>query len=458
MSDLSNDVSDHNRLENIMSAMGERLKFIYSGTLKELSIDDASFFWNQVYHNFFEKEFTIQHFFEALWNATLEPPFYIVFSILNSLDFYLTRKKKSLTNFVHVTLRSLSNGLIVSSERVLLLTNPYLFEFFDSKDLHVTILKAYCKLARAAEIQRETNHQIISHRIEGDCGIALMIYRFVVQPPQEFKSGRFPSYDFENWTGSIMQSIVVSFNLPPFDELRMLSDYNTITDLISPSRIQFHNEQVLLDNKPFAVEVSLHDHLRNFNCDIEKADVPDCIVFLALNDYVCPVRDRIVIHKGCVYGAPVFMYELKYRRFERPTNFLSTVISALQKQKSELWLSLQDKHTQVLSKSLLKLDVLYNIGDESISINNVHFISGVPAKILKKVLSTYTETKRTEYQYREFTKDSFIVNDPLNPNFVVRLSRLTKALESTYPELKLFKIAPGRLKLVISCVLNYSEF
>lgn len=458
MIESSDSAVRNKEIQEIITTIGERLKYIYAGTLKELSMEQVYPFWNGVYHTYFEKVFTIQQFFDALWNGTLEPPFYNVFSILNGLEFYLIDKKIDPSKFVEKILPSLSNGLIVSSERVLLLSNPYLAEFFDSKDLHGTILKVFSNLALSSELQRETCHRLVDHRIEGKCGIAIMMYNFYDDPPQGSPNGRFPAYDFELWTGSQIQSVAGFFNLPPFDELNMIADYRLITDIISPSRVEFKNDQVYLDGKLFGRMISLYERFYDQKDVIKKAKIQDCRVLLAEHDYFCHVRNRITIHKGCVYGAPLYMYELRYcHQFERPANFLSTVISALQEQRSELWLSLKQKHTTLLSKALLKLEILYNRQDESISINGVHFISGVPAKIFKKMLSIYSENRRTEFQYREFTKDSSIVNDPLNPNFVVRLTRLTKALENSYPELHIVKIAPGRLKLAISCALSYSE-
>lgn len=443
------------KIQDTMTTIGERLKYIYSGTLKDLSLEQAYQFWMEIYTGYFKEKFSIQQFFDSLWNATIEPPFYNVFSILNQLDFYLIKHNIDPVKFVQNTLLSLSKGLIVSSERVLLLSNSYLADFFDSKDLHGTILKVFSNLALHSELQRETCHRLLNHRTEGNQGIAMMMYCF---SDQKNGKDRFPAYDFELWTGSQIQSVVRFFSLPPFDELTMLADYRTISDVIIDGEVQFSDGKAFVNGQYFGREISFYEKFVHQCAEFADAGISDCTVLLAEQDYFCPVRNRIVVHKNCVYGAPFYLYQLRYNhQFERPANFLTLVISALQEQRSELWLHLKQKHEQIVSKALLKLKVEYNHADESISINGVHFISGVPAKILKKILNINSRTKRVEFQYREFTKDSSIVNDPLNPNFVVRLTRLTKALENAYPELQILKIAPGRLKLEISCAINYSE-
>ncbi|NLL14092.1 MAG: hypothetical protein GX267_11870 [Fibrobacter sp.] len=447
--------SEDKKIGDAITTIGERLKYIYCGTIKELSLEGAFPFWIHVYNTHFKEKISVKQFFDALWSGTIEPPFYTVFSILNQLEFYLIEHRVDPVQFVQNALPSLSNGLIISSERVLLLSNSYLADFFDSKDLHGTILKVFSNLALSSEIQRETCHRLLHHKIEGDHGIAIMIYHFFGQPPD---SQRFPAYDFELWTGSQIQSVVSFFNIPAFDELNMLADYRLISEITPDCEIDFKNGQLFLDGQYYAKEVRLYQKLAEYQTELLEAGIPDCTVLLAEKNYYCPLRKRTVIHEGCVYGAPLFLYQLIYNhKFERPANFLSLVISALQEQRSERWQLLKEKHDLLVLKALRKLEVVYDCQNESISINGVHFISGVPAKILKKLLSMYCRTKRVEFQYREFTKDPFIVNDPLNPNFVVRLNRLTKALENGYPELQIQRIAPGRLRLEVSCPIKYYE-
>jgi hypothetical protein len=455
MSDIADVGSGNRKLGDTITTIGERLKYIYCGTLKELSVEGAFPFWIYVFNAHFKEKFSVKQFFDALWDGTLEPPFYTVFSILNRLEFYLIEYQIDPCLFVKNTLPSLSNGLIISSERVLLLSNSYLADFFDSKDLHGTILKVFSNLALSSEIQRETCHRLLHHKIEGDHGIAIMMYHLFGQPPG---SDRFPAYDFELWTGSQIQSVVGFFNVPPFDELNMLADYRLISEIVPDCKIDFRDGRVFLDGQCYAREIPLYQNFHNYQSELKEAGISDCIVLLAEKDYFCPLRKRTVIHKGCVYGAPLFLYQLIYNhQFERPPNFLSLVISALQEQRSERWQALRERHDLLVLKALRKLEVEYDCENESISINGVHFISGVPAKILKKILSIYCRTKRVEFQYREFTKDPSIVYDLLNPNFVVRLNRLTKALENGYPELQIQRIAPGRLRLEVSCPIRYSE-
>ncbi len=443
------------KIQETITTIGERLKYIYCGTLKDLSFEQVFPFWIEVYNDYFQESFSSQEFFESLWSGTLEPPFYTVFSILNQLEYFLIKQNLNPVDFIQNTLPSLSKGLIISSERVLLLSNSYLSEFFDSKDLHGTILKVFSNLALSNEIQRETCHRLLCHKIEGDHGIAIMMYSFLEQPKD---SQRFPPYDFELWTGSQIQSVVGFFSLPPFDQLNMLADYRLISDIVPDHQVQYKDGKLFLDGKYCGREVTLYEKFFLQRSELIDAGISDCTVLLAEENYFCPLRNRIVIHKDCVYGAPLYLYQLVYNhKFERPPNFLSIVISALQEQRSELWLTLRQRHEFLVSKALRCLNVEYNSEDESISINGVHFISGVPAKILKKILSINCKTERTEFQYREFTKDMSIVNDPLNPNFVVRLTRLTKALENEYPEMRISKIAPGRIRLELSCRIDYSE-
>ena len=158
------------------------------------------------------------------------------------------------------------------------MSNSYLADFFDSKDLHGTILKVFSNLALSSEIQRETCHRLLHHKIEGDHGIAIMIYHFFGQPPD---SQRFPAYDFELWTGSQIQSVVSFFNIPAFDELNMLADYRLISEITPDCEIDFKNGQLFLDGQYYAKEVRLYQKLAEYQTELLEAGIPDCTVLLA---------------------------------------------------------------------------------------------------------------------------------------------------------------------------------
>ena len=147
-----------------------------------------------------------------------------------------------------------------------------------------------------------------------------MIYHFFGQPPD---SQRFPAYDFELWTGSQIQSVVSFFNIPAFDELNMLADYRLISEITPDCEIDFKNGQLFLDGQYYAKEVRLYQKLAEYQTELLEAGIPDCTVLLAEKNYYCPLRKRTVIHEGCVYGAPLFLYQLIYNhKFDAP-NFLS---------------------------------------------------------------------------------------------------------------------------------------
>ena len=81
-----------------------------------------------------------------------------------------------------------------------------------------------------------------------------------------------------------------------------------------------------------------------------------------------------------------------------------------------------------------------------------------PQKILRKIIRVYLEyRKNKEFYHKEFSKDGSIINNPYQPNFTVRLKRLTTVLENRNTSLEIQKLEKGKFIFRPLCKINYSE-
>lgn len=153
-----------------------------------------------------------------------------------------------------------------------------------------------------------------------------------------------------------------------------------------------------------------------------------------------------MLHAGCVYGAPVCFYSIKYTRHDdSPVNSLGILIENISREK-EVWRTVERKHRQLL-ESEKKLNFVYDAEEQTLSLGHKHLLRGVPARILFTMLLEFAEDRRTLFTYGEFQKDPSIVPEPTTPNLAIRFNRIASTLKRKVPQLNLVKDGRGRLRL-----------
>ena len=118
---------------------------------------------------------------------------------------------------------------------------------------------------------------------------------------------------------------------------------------------------------------------------------------------------------------------------------------------------LKERHEGIIAKVREKAVFRYHSGDESISLNGEHLVKGVPAKILRSLLSAHQREGRCEFEYREFKWDFEISAGQKNANFEVRFYRLVVKLEEKCPSIAITKVVRGRFELKSSCMITLEE-
>jgi len=86
----------------------------------------------------------------------------------------------------------------------------------------------------------------------------------------------------------------------------------------------------------------------------------------------------------------------------------------------------------------------FHSADESISCNHRYLTKGVPALILKQILTAYIAEGRRYFEYREFKRDRSLFPTPKATNFEVRFRRLISLLGERVPDVILESAGPGR--------------
>jgi hypothetical protein len=140
-----------------------------------------------------------------------------------------------------------------------------------------------------------------------------------------------------------------------------------------------------------------------------------------------------------------------------PPGFLSPFLDEAVSFPASSWKAAEQCHARLLETVSFKAAFVYYTADGSMSLNGEHFVKNVPAKILRKMLLLYCATGQTVFSHREFAIDKAIASDPKAPNIIVRLRRLSRALEERFPKIKIARASRGKIALQSSCKIEFLE-
>jgi hypothetical protein len=423
---------------------------LYAGMLMNFSAAEIRVFWSK---NLLPGYTATDEFmmFTELWQGRKWYPQDYVFSVLNNFEPFLLSSGQSVFDFINNPFQKINKGLLISPRDWLAWSKSVIALFFSKEDIRYLVLRLLNHYN--SKIVRGLRYSIVQHSFENNTFKTTMMFSLI---EHTVINSLLPKFDCELWSAFFLKGLPKALDLPEYENYFMLSDYRDIREIV-PGIIE-SNDYLYLNSTCIAQRMPFKTFCLQNQVEVDSAIFAEHRAWVMNTDYICPVRKRIVLHKGCAYNAPVYLFGYTYTPVSHtPVNIFDTLIDDITQHKDNVWLEIKTIHKRFIANLYPKVVFVYDRKHETIHLDGEYLIKNVPAKILRKMLSIYLETGRNQFHHSEFVKDESIINDPYNPNFVVRLQRLSKALGLHDKGVSIEKVDKGIFSLATRSEIEYSE-
>jgi hypothetical protein len=425
---------------------------VYRVMLSEFSIKDILTYFSKVPLVINGNEATPLDLFELLWSEKAKIPQAFDIATDNELEPFLISMGWTLAAFMKKILWLNNQSSVMPGKVLLQWFYPKLeslFSSLDSRDIAFTLISLHNENWAAGIINRR-----IKKWEDGEWVKSTMVFI----PDTSYKERL--DWDLDGIGGPQFLAGPGMIGMPHFEKNGMLSDTRHAERVIWRKEDVpiFKDSTILIGGEPYGKEISFFEFCANHGIDLGKFKPPDLTITEMERDYYCPERKRIVLYRGCAYGAPLYLHTIEHRKLlhEKKAIFGNLVSDLTREEEMEMD-ELEAKHRALLESISEKSEFMYFNSDESINLNGSNFIKGISAKILKYLLETYLNEGRSEFEYRELKRQFDITLGQKHANFEVRFYRLVDKLENDCAGFKIEKTGRGKFRLKVKGQIQFES-
>jgi len=390
--------------------------------------------------------------FELLWKPKAKIPTCWDIATDNEIETFAIRKGKDFSHIMRKVLWLNNNATVMPGKVLLSWFYPKLESLADSLDSR-DICFALLTLHNENWIPG-LYHRRVKKWIEGDWVHSVVV--FILDRGHK----EYVDWDMEAIGGPQVMALPCALGMPPFEKFGMLADTRLPDHIVwrPEDRPAWNGEGLEIHGQPYGRRIRFLDYCAQASFDLSKFDPPDVEVIEISRDYFCPIRQRVVLHAGCIYAAPFFIHTISHRKIRHQGKaMLSNLIGDLVREEETEEDVLACRHQALLATLSSRAEFRYFVADESLTLNGKHFTKGIPAKIMKGLIEAYIKEGKREFEYRDFKRRFEISLGQKNANFEVRFTRLAEKLKSECPTVAVEKTGRGKFALIVNGVLEYAE-
>lgn len=424
----------------------------YRALLSECTIEEVKEFFSAVPLEIEGRRIAGKDLYSLLWREKAHVPIWWDNALDNSLEAFCIGKGKDMGRFMDKVLWLNNRSTYIPGKVLLTWFYPKLESLFDSldtRDMVFPLITLFTENYLPNHI-----HRRVKKWEEGEWIKSVQV--FISDPSY----GQYVEWDYEFIVGPQIVNGPVMFGMPPFERFGMLADTRLPERIVwePADRPQPEADGLSQRGRHLARRESFQAFLKANGIDLERYAPPDLEVLVMLEDYFCPRRKRVVLHKGCAYAAPLFLNTVEHRRISsQQKGVLSNLIADIAREEAVQEDALSARHKELLASLSGISEFVYHPSDDSLTLNGAHFTRGIPAKIMKSLLAAYARSGKQEFEYRDFKRDFEISLGQKNPNFEVRFYRLVEKLKAESQGVRLEKTGRGRFRFSVDGRFGYRE-
>ncbi|MFW5775038.1 MAG: hypothetical protein ACOCW2_02005 [Chitinivibrionales bacterium] len=434
------------------------LRLAYIATLSRLSEEQLREFW-LTRSGLTDTLYDEKNLYQMLWDADSWVDLSAQMNAIERLEEYLLSYTIELPELIGDTIRNVTCGSLIPARYILLWCKPMLAKLSSVLNPHETIIEMFGCIARRVTPHLQQRYVLLRKKgRHNTVTMVLMKRRPVMGSRKKVVLDTVAAFDCRSWLLVPLQLTPQAFGIPPFTDIQMISDVRRCETVVPKHRCRIDGDTFLIDDYPYGTVEPF-----NVFCDRKGyADQPflcrDDSVVVMKENFVCPWRNRIVLNRGCCYGAPVYLYSLKYASTRQSTPILSRLIDMAFGQVDYGRMNeVERRHHELIASLDGGVNFVYTGRTESLAINGAHVVRYTPAKILRRVVRDYLQSGRSIFSYREFINDREIILDPNRPNMNVRINRLISTIQKACPQVRIHKRERGQFEFRCDVRIHYRE-
>ncbi len=428
------------------------LKLLYATMLVELSAGQVKEFWQRRPLKDGSTVLKDAELLRHIWDESKHVDLAYMMSVLNAVEPFLVSQGIPTLRFVDKLIAGLNKGAMIGVGPILGAMAPFLRFLFSSKDvLHFATKNVLPHILR--KIVPSLRCQMVKHEARAGRATSVLLLNFNASSKKVL-----PPYDPYLFFARPLQLGPTRIGMAPLEEVRLLSDARTLDMIIEKGLLTFDRNEVRIKGRHAGSVVGFYEHCRRHGISLQGLDVPDKRVVEILESYVCPVRNREVLSRGCVYGAPICLVGFTYKVKPQPTeHFLTPIIHESLSGKNEEWQLACERHAGLVRELERRIVFVFHRSDETVSVDGRRLVKSAPALILADIVRKHVSTGKVDFTNRDFTCNGNGSAGIVPENFSLRLQRLSAILSEKFPEVGIVKTGRGQFRFRAPCRVELEE-
>ncbi len=291
-------------------------------------------------------------------------------------------------------------------------------------------------------------------------GIVKVVLSFGIKYHNKLYS---PHFDCDLWVRGRLKTVPITLGLPEYEKVTIISDVRSVEEIVQDASLATGK----VSSPAGAVKVkryTFHEFVKRTGVAVPHLDFTalQTEVVEVLDDYYCQKKKRIVLHKGCIYGAPVYLFEIVFAE-SIVKNLMHTVSHTMDTigHEKAIEIPLKALHDALLLQAERRFAFRYDTLSDTMTLNGNYFNRSIPAKVLRKIIKKYMEQGHDggiEIERKWLLNDPEIVPDRNNPNLERRFELIAEAFKKKCPDGCSFtRPSKGIIKFIPNGQITFEE-